>query len=505
MPNSSRNDSTPPSKKARLKYEPPSSPASLTFTHDILRKLLLARSDNLLTDFHVCFLDKSFPCHRAVVVCHSSVLNITCQTHIDSFVVTDEIGCKEEHYLQFLLFLYGEEIILDSSNAIFIFELARHFGSRILRQHAKDVCISGSLQTLRINVPLFLKNISEDQFKDHVLVYKSKAIKVHKFFMAALIPFFKTKWCDNNQNLDLNDESTDFSECFSINEDCFEVFFLSFYSGSLEINSEFVYEFSVLSRFFEVDEIEQLCSSFEPSSEWLFPALYKANAAGDVDFIEKSLPNLAFVKEFDQLLALPPLAFKFIHKTVPISWIIHNLVFSFINYCDKSLWTSLSFFHCLEQFKDSILALHSGYEIIPSILQPALEVAELRAPVCEFCVKYFQPKLSASYSQLETQLEQQTKALHQLQREYNKVSVNLRDRERVMKRVRIFSPGDRVTITDASSSFLDSFLSIRSEVGVITSLRLKEKLATVDFPCRKDVVLAFHELEVYEFVDVSGQ
>ncbi|KAL0228345.1 hypothetical protein RCL1_004488 [Eukaryota sp. TZLM3-RCL] len=487
----SSSDSSVPVKKCRFKHE------LISFSFDITSCLIHAQSSSLLTDSKICFLGKTFAFHKAIVAQQSYLLQSLFQAPGESLTVSDDIGCSEEHYVSLMLFFYAQPLVLSRSNALYFFELSRVFDCPQLRLVAKEVCLNGVTQKCSLTVSYILEKMSNDNHKDLTVVYKSKSIDIHHFFVASLFGYF-------NNVLLSNERTCDFTNDFVVDEECFEEFFKSVYSGQIVFSTEKFYDWFTLSSFFQVNELVELCTGIELSNEALCFALLKANSAKDLTFIDKFSPRLVSITVFDDIepLILPPNAFNYLSKDVPISWLIKALVTSFTNFHDKSLWTLDTLRSCLLQFKDSILGNNERASLVLSLMRHCFEDEHVQSVFFEFSCIHLLPLLSADYGTLLSRYKQLEEDHYQLQLERNKLAATLNERENLLKKLRAFSVGDRVTVSKKAKSQWRPFSTYFKEIGVVVEVSLRAKTAVVDFPSQSGVNLPLSDLYIEEFAEV---
>ncbi|KAL0221021.1 hypothetical protein RCL1_000875 [Eukaryota sp. TZLM3-RCL] len=372
---------------------------SVTFNHNSLQALKDCLDNLLHPDFSLSYNDCSLQCHSALVSPPSQLLaSLVAERTYDHTMETD-IDASDNVLNSIVSTFYGQPLILSKDNILDVLYLSWNLKALDLYKFAKEsvqnnlfVASNQKHTTFQFPISQIISNLANDCFKDQKVVYKDKCIQFHKFLLASVSGWFKKKWSHNWQGYDFIENTSEFTDKLHVNQDCFETFFKSIYTGQLVLSTENVFDYSHLACYFEFDDLTKFINEFintTPSNvEWIFPAIEKANASLDLRFVALMSDKLAGLDALDSKdgISVEPEVLKtFNFNSVDNQWILKSIVKSFLD-CNDKLWNSQEVATCLELIDVSRIAVVEIY----NIFLPLLNVTELYDVCVAFSLRILQ-------------------------------------------------------------------------------------------------------------------
>ncbi|KAL0220713.1 hypothetical protein RCL1_000567 [Eukaryota sp. TZLM3-RCL] len=330
-----------------------------TFVLDLLSSFLFSLEHPILCDFEITFSQTSFSCHRAVVSQSSRSLAKHIANNETSFDLDDNDEVSVDDVRFFLNSFYGQVVALTPLNSLQLFLLAKELGCAELVSACKKVLQTSTPSDFQIDMVKLLQGLVNDQFKDHKIVFSSVSIEIHKFLFASISPYFKTKfsrkWQESEENI------TDFTGLLKVEPSSFSSFFNSFYNGKLEVNLDNAFDYSHLSWYFQLSELEKFCNNYilESKAEysWVTSSVLKAINCEDYRFIKIISTKISEISDLSNCDPIPvhPLFFQHLTANINVSWLLKCLVYSFSNYSEENIWTPQTLQLAAKKIKISLL------------------------------------------------------------------------------------------------------------------------------------------------------
>ncbi|KAL0224682.1 hypothetical protein RCL1_002594 [Eukaryota sp. TZLM3-RCL] len=360
-----------------------------TFQHNLHDLLLNAHTQSINTDFEIIFNENSYPCHKAVVSQPSKRLNAVIQNNHHSYEIGEEDEASSDDLLALIHCFYGRALQITSKTALPLFLLAKSLSCFNLAFLCKSVIETRNDSDSQTSIATILENLSNDNFKDHEIIFHGKSLLIHKFLFAAISPYFKAKFSRNWQESEEN--TTDFTNLLQVSSLSFINFFTSFYNGKLEVTLENAFDFSHLAWYFQLSELEKFVNNFLENSEseynWVTSLVSKAITSQDYRFIKIISPKISEIPNLSNCDPIPvhPLFFENLTSNVDVAWLLRCLVFSYTNYSEENVWTPKSLEKSFEKIKFDTLPIDEIYQII----EPLFSISDLFDFLSSFSISIF--------------------------------------------------------------------------------------------------------------------
>ncbi|KAL0217657.1 hypothetical protein RCL1_008237 [Eukaryota sp. TZLM3-RCL] len=357
------------------------------FEHNISDPLLLAQKEDLMTDFETMFQEHPIPCHKAIVSPFCQRLNRLIQKNIDYYDVGDVDDATSQDLEAVIRSYYGQPLSLTNDNSLMYFLFAKALSDSELEVQCKTVLKKCVASEYVIPVDTILNNLRSDVFKDHEMIFHDFSIKIHKFFVASISPYFKAKFTKQ----DSNDTTSNFSKLLQVSPSSFSNFFNSFYDGKLEVNLENAFEYSHLAWYFQLAELEKFVEDFILNSkaeyQWVTSLVLKAINCEDYRFIKIISTKISEIPDLSSCDPIPvhPLFFQNLTSNIDVSWLLKCLVFSYTNYSEDNVWTPQSLEKSIETIKFDTLSIDKIYQI----LDPVFSISDLFDFLSSFSLSVF--------------------------------------------------------------------------------------------------------------------
>ncbi|KAL0225392.1 hypothetical protein RCL1_003304 [Eukaryota sp. TZLM3-RCL] len=359
------------------------------FHHNVLDFLLNAQSMSLHTDFEINFNQERVPCHKAIVSQFSERLSSLIQNNQDSHEVDEYVEASYGDLLSLVQCFYGKTLAITSENALCLFLLAKSLSCSDLTSVCKSFV--GTVKPIEYQIPVstILEKLSNDNFKDHEIIFHDQSLHIHKFLFAAISPYFKAKFSRNWQESEEN--TTDFTKLLQVSPSSFINFFTSFYTGKLEVDVENAFDISHLAWYFQLSELEKFVNNFIENSEseynWVTSLVSKAITSQDYRFIKIISPKISEIPNLSNCDPIPvhPLFFENLTSNIDVSWLLRCLVFSSTSYSEENVWTPKSLEKSFEQVKIETLPIDEIHQII----EPLFSISDLFDFLSSFSLSIF--------------------------------------------------------------------------------------------------------------------
>ncbi|KAL0210618.1 hypothetical protein RCL1_005054 [Eukaryota sp. TZLM3-RCL] len=338
-----------------------------TFYHKILDCILRAQREDLMTDFETTLEEHRVPCHKAIVSPFCQRLNRLIQKNIDYYDVGEVDDATSQDLEAVIRSYYGQPLSLTNDNSLMYFLFSKALYDSNLEVQCKVVIKKSVSSVYTIPLETILNNLQSDDFKDHEIIFHDFSLKIHKFFVASISPYFKAKFTKQWQ--DSNDSTSDFSMLLQVSSSSFSNFFTSFYNGKLNVNLENAFEYSHLAWYFQLSELEKFVEDFILNSkaeyQWVTSLVLKAINCEDYRFIKIISTKLSEIPDLSNCDPIPvhPLFFQNLISNIDVSWLLRCLVFSYTNYSKDNVWTPQSLEKSFEMIKFDTLPVDEIYQI----------------------------------------------------------------------------------------------------------------------------------------------
>ncbi|KAL0225048.1 hypothetical protein RCL1_002960 [Eukaryota sp. TZLM3-RCL] len=351
-----------------------------TFTHNlksILSNSLIIKSH---LDFSLSLKSRSQKCHKAILSQFSTFMTRLFSKGDDSYELPDTLDGSISDLSSIINSLYGEPLHVTGQNVFQIHEIAKHLGITQLTDFCKQVHVTLKPADFLVKSSVVLSSLNDDQFKNHTIVYKNSKIKMEKFLLASVSQYFNTKFA-------LDDSSTsDFSQYFNIDFQIFIEFFNSFYSGTLSISLDSIFEFSHLSFYFTLTNLYKYCletiKNSKPHRDWIFPALLKAEIEQNFEFINilsNQMTNIHDLNNWNPL-ALSLDAFGYFNQEINPQWLFKSICSSILNSTENL--NPCEFSKLMQKYSLQELSI----DFIASTIEPLIEKSEMLDVIADFLV-----------------------------------------------------------------------------------------------------------------------
>ncbi|KAL0210328.1 hypothetical protein RCL1_004764 [Eukaryota sp. TZLM3-RCL] len=388
------------------------------FQHQSLGYLLLAQREALLTDFDIIFNETSFSCHKAIVSQASQRLQKLIHKNQNDYDLPEFDDATIDDLTNLVRCFYGQPLNLTTSNALPLFLLFKSLSCTDIANECKQVLEMSIPKTHQIPTSTILKNLQNDEFKDHQIIFHDQSINIHKFLFASMSRYFKAKFTRYWQESE--DTTTDFSKLLQVSPSSFFNFFTSFYDGKLEVNLENAFDHSHLAWYFQLSELEKFVQNFIENSvseyNWVTALVLKAIKSEDFRFIRIISAKISEIQDLSNCNPIPvhPLFFENLTSNIDISWLLKCLVFSYSSYSNDNVWTPQSLEKSIETIKIDSLPVDEIYQII----EPLFSISDL----FEFLSTFSIPIFSKFTSQVPLNWFTWFLAESDLRREFNLIS-----------------------------------------------------------------------------------
>ncbi|KAL0220329.1 hypothetical protein RCL1_000183 [Eukaryota sp. TZLM3-RCL] len=360
-----------------------------TFEHKLAKLLVSAQALSIHTDFVISLAETSVPCHKAIVSQYSTAVLSLIQNNHDSFEVDEDDDISSRDLILLVHYFYGASLQLSQDKALSLYLISRSLSCQNFSSLSKKALSNWTSQVIQNPIVNILHNLVTDGFKDHDLVFNDFSLKIHKFLFASISPYFETKfsrkWQESEENI------TDFTGLLKVEPSSFSSFFNSFYNGKLEVSLENAFDFSHLSWYFKLSELEKFCNNYilESKAEysWVTSSVLKAINCEDYRFIKIISTKISEIPDLSNCDPIPvhPLFFQHLTANIDVSWLLKCLVYSYSNYSEDNIWTPESLKKSFETVKFETLSVIQLYEFI----EPLLSISELFEYISEFSLSLF--------------------------------------------------------------------------------------------------------------------
>ncbi|KAL0210387.1 hypothetical protein RCL1_004823 [Eukaryota sp. TZLM3-RCL] len=359
------------------------------FQHQSLDYLLLAQREALLTDFDIVFNETSVSCHKAIVSQSSQRLQKLIHKNQNDYDLPEFDDATIDDLTNLVRCFYGQSLDITTPNALPLYFLSKSLSCTELATICKSVSANSSPKTHQIPSSTILKNLQNDEFKDHQIIFHDQSINIHKFLFASMSRYFKAKFTRNWQESE--DTTTDFSKLLQVSPSSFFNFFTSFYDGKLEVNLENAFDHSHLAWYFQLSELEKFVQNFIENSvseyNWVTALVLKAIKSEDFRFIRIISAKISEIQDLSNCnpIAVHPLFFENLTSNIDISWLLKCLVFSYSSYSKDNVWTPQSLEKSIETIKIDSLPVDEVYQII----EPLFSISDLFEFLSTFSISIF--------------------------------------------------------------------------------------------------------------------
>ncbi|KAL0210406.1 hypothetical protein RCL1_004842 [Eukaryota sp. TZLM3-RCL] len=359
------------------------------FQHKSLDYLLLAQREALLTDFDIVFNETSVSCHKAIVSQSSQRLQKLIHKNHNDYDLPEFDDATIDDLTNLVRCFYGQSLDVTTPNALPLYFLSKSLSCAELATICKSVSANSSPKTHQIPSSTILKNLQNDEFKDHQIIFHDQSINIHKFLFASMSRYFKAKFTRNWQESE--DTTTDFSKLLQVSPSSFFNFFTSFYDGKLEVNLENAFDHSHLAWYFQLSELEKFVQNFIENfvSEynWVTALVLKAIKSEDFRFIRIISAKISEIPDLSNCNPIPvhPLFFENLTSDIDISWLLKCVVFSYSSYSKDNVWTPQSLEKSIETVKIDSLPVDEIYQII----EPLFSISDLFEFLSTFSISIF--------------------------------------------------------------------------------------------------------------------
>ncbi|KAL0217699.1 hypothetical protein RCL1_008279 [Eukaryota sp. TZLM3-RCL] len=292
-----------------------------TCTHN--SNIFLSNSLNLEShlDFSLSLKSESITCHKAILSQFCTFITRIFSQGDDSYELADTLDGTISDLSSIINSFYGKPLFISGQNVLQVYEIAKHLGITQLTDYCKQVLVNWKPADFLVESSVVLSSLTDDQFKNHTIVYKNSKIKMEKFLLASVSQYFNTKFALDDSSI------SDFSQYFNIDSQIFIEFFSSFYSGTLSISLDSIFEFSHLSFYLILTNLYKYCletlKNSKPNEEWIFPALLKANIEHNFVFINILSNQMTGIQDLNNWnpLALSLDAFGYFNQGINPQWL----------------------------------------------------------------------------------------------------------------------------------------------------------------------------------------
>ncbi|KAL0210458.1 hypothetical protein RCL1_004894 [Eukaryota sp. TZLM3-RCL] len=359
------------------------------FQQKSLDYLLLAQREALLTDFDIIFNETSVSCHKAIVSQSSQRLQKLIHKNQNDYDLPEFDDATIDDLTNLVRCFYGQSLDITNPNALPLYFLSKSLSCTELATICKSVSANSSPKTHQIPTSTILKNLQNDEFKDHQIIFHDQSINIHKFLFASMSRYFKAKFTRNWQESE--DTTTDFSKLLQVSPFSFFNFFTSFYDGKLEVNLENAFDHSHLAWYFQLSELEKFVQNFIENSvseyNWVTALVSKAIKSEDFRFIRIISAKISEIHDLSNCNPIPvhPLFFENLTSAIDISWLLKCLVFSYSSYSKDNVCTPQSLEKSIETIKIDSLPVDEVYQII----EPLFSISDLFEFLSTFSISIF--------------------------------------------------------------------------------------------------------------------
>ncbi|KAL0220166.1 hypothetical protein RCL1_000021 [Eukaryota sp. TZLM3-RCL] len=359
------------------------------FEHNLLECLSQCQENCICCDFNLSFKDVHFPCHKAIISLSSSSLRSVIEKNQDCFDLGEYDDATVDDFKLLLVSFYGQPIYITTNNALSLYLLSKPLACLEISSQCQNVLKTSTPATHQSPLSTLLGGLKNDTFKDFKLLYNNVSLQIHKFLFASISPYFKTKfsrkWQESEENL------TDFTGLLKVEPSSFSNFFNSFYNGKLEVNLENAFDYSHLSWYFQLSELEKFVNNFIENSEsdcnWVTSLITKAINSEDYRFIKIISAKISEVPDLSNCDPIPvhPLFFENLTSNIDVSWLLKCLVYSYSNFSKENIWTPEMLENIIEKVKFDTLPMDELYQI----LEPLFSIRDLFDFLSSFSLSIF--------------------------------------------------------------------------------------------------------------------
>ncbi|KAL0212722.1 hypothetical protein RCL1_006348 [Eukaryota sp. TZLM3-RCL] len=367
----------------------------IQFTHNSCNTLRYCLDHGILCDFTITYNSSVYRCHKAIVRLNSSLLESHIDENLESFDCPESLQVSNDVLLSLLRYFYGTCLDLTPVNSVEVLDLSRFFQCTDLENEVKHVIRNFQENSAQISVSGMLNTMFYTIDSDFKIIYKNCHLNLHRFILAAYTKFFKTKWSRKWEASESNE--SDFSNELLVNEQVFKDFFTSFYTGTITVSVDNIFDVYHLACIFGVPDLISFCvdyiKSADNNTEWIFSSLLKSDESENLEFVKEIALKLSKIdlKECHGIV-LRPSTIKYL-SNVDTIWVLKCIVASYQANSLKSstenfdsLWNSKSLTESFTQINisslDSVVlfatikSLFDLKETFPCLVQISIQLIE---------------------------------------------------------------------------------------------------------------------------------